>query len=127
MQRQQRRRPEAHAAAHGRCGDHIPFHAINADARFLFSVLRAGFLEICGESNYILEQSGQKHYMKGGKPGFYPSIRPVSSSGRPLTGFSRQATVGRPITGQEAVRTATAHGQEEGPAPRRWRDPEDGA
>ena len=87
MQRQQRRRPEAHAAAHGRCGDHIPFRENIADARFLFSVLRAGFLEICGESNYILEQSGQKHYMKGGKPGFYPSIKTVMPHPVPLDLF----------------------------------------
>merc|ERR1719230_86892 len=38
--------------------------------------------------------------------GFDQSIRPVSSSGRPLTGFARPGTVGRPITGQDAVRTA---------------------
>lgn len=38
--------------------------------------------------------------------GFDQSIRPVSSSGRPLTGFARPGTIGRPITGQDAVRTA---------------------
>jgi len=36
-----------------------------------------GFLEICSESKYILEQSGNKHYMSGGKPGAFPSIKEV--------------------------------------------------
>jgi len=36
-----------------------------------------GFLEICSESKYILEQSGNKHYMSGGKPGAFPSLKTV--------------------------------------------------
>merc|ERR1712060_834973 len=31
-------------------------------------------LELCSESTYILELSGEKHYMRGGKPGFFPKI-----------------------------------------------------
>ena len=46
-----------------------------------------GFLEICGESTYILEQSGAKHYMKGGKPGFYPSLKGVMPHPVPLDLF----------------------------------------
>merc|ERR1719224_83919 len=40
-------------------------------------LLVIGFLEICSESTYILEQSGNKHYMSGGKPGAYPSLKGV--------------------------------------------------
>merc|ERR1719478_167072 len=40
-------------------------------------LLFVGFLEICSESTYILEQSGNKHYMSGGKPGAFPSLKGV--------------------------------------------------
>merc|ERR1719199_1722346 len=40
-------------------------------------LLVIGFLEICSESTYILEQSGNKLYMSGGKPGAYPSLKKV--------------------------------------------------
>jgi len=33
-----------------------------------------GLLEIIGESSYILDLSGEKHYMRGGKPGFFPKL-----------------------------------------------------
>ena len=36
-----------------------------------------GFLEIVSESKYILEQDDKKHYMSGGKPGAFPSIKGV--------------------------------------------------
>ena len=37
----------------------------------------SGFLELCSESSYILEQSGNKHYMRGGKPGAFPELSGV--------------------------------------------------
>merc|ERR1719163_563526 len=40
-------------------------------------ILFVGFLETTSESTYILEQSDMKHYMKGGKPGAFPSIKGI--------------------------------------------------
>merc|ERR1712072_361211 len=33
------------------------------------------FLEVMGEASYLTEAQGEKHYMMGGKPGFFPSIK----------------------------------------------------
>merc|ERR1719478_117234 len=54
-------------------------------------LLVIGFLEICSESTYILEQSGNKHYMSGGKPGAYPSLKKVMPHPVPF-GLSKNAS-----------------------------------
>merc|ERR1719253_217858 len=33
-----------------------------------------GFLEAWSETSYVLKNEGQAHYMKGGKPGYYPTF-----------------------------------------------------
>jgi len=38
-------------------------------------ILFVGFLEFLSENNFILGTSGLTHYMRGGKPGAYPSIK----------------------------------------------------
>jgi len=50
--------------------------ALSTAAKLQFFTVIA-FLELIGENSYALEQSGEKHYMRGGKPGFYPSLKKV--------------------------------------------------
>merc|ERR1719409_2229146 len=38
-------------------------------------ILFVGLLELFSESDYILKKSNMKHYMAGGKPGAFPSIK----------------------------------------------------
>ena len=43
-----------------------------------------GLLEYFGESDFALGNSGEKHYMKGGTPGFYPSLKSAGVPPVPL-------------------------------------------
>merc|ERR1719191_227649 len=38
-------------------------------------LLLVGFLEMHGENSLALEADGQKHYVRGGKPGYYPKFK----------------------------------------------------
>jgi len=38
-------------------------------------LLVIGFLEMHGENSAALEMDGQKHYLRGGKPGYYPALK----------------------------------------------------
>mmetsp|Transcript_130626 Transcript_130626/g.212682 ORF Transcript_130626/g.212682 Transcript_130626/m.212682 type:complete len:306 (+) Transcript_130626:82-999(+) len=37
-------------------------------------ILAVGFLEAWSETKFVLEEDGEKHYMKGGKPGYFPTF-----------------------------------------------------
>jgi hypothetical protein len=50
-------------------------------------ILFVGFLEVWSETKFVLESDGEKHYMRGGKPGYFPTFdlgKPDYSSGNPL-------------------------------------------
>jgi len=38
-------------------------------------LLAIGFLEVVGESSVFLAADGQQHYVRGGKPGYYPKLK----------------------------------------------------
>merc|ERR1712204_17652 len=55
-------------------GAHGQWDALPSSAKL--QILGAiGVLEALGESSSALANSGERHYTKGGKPGFYPSLK----------------------------------------------------
>jgi len=45
------------------------------DAAHKQIIVTIGFFEWWSEQSFVLEKEGQKHYMRGGKPGFFPSFK----------------------------------------------------
>merc|ERR1712083_380801 len=40
-------------------------------------LVAVGFFEFGSEWNYVLEQDGTSHYMRGGKPGYFPTFKEI--------------------------------------------------
>jgi hypothetical protein len=40
-------------------------------------IVIAGFFEFWSESSFVLESEGQKHYMRGGTPGYFPTFKEI--------------------------------------------------
>ena len=67
-----------------------------------------GLLEYLSESSYALEAAGEKHYTKGGKPGFFPPLKtagvphPVPFNLFDPFGFSKNASPEKKEKGLQA-------------------------
>merc|ERR1712070_1052979 len=59
-------------------------------------ILTVGFFEFWRENSFILETEGEKHYMRGGKPGYFPTFdalpHPVPLNLYDPFGFSKNAS-----------------------------------
>merc|ERR1719326_2287598 len=66
-------------------------------------ILTVGFFEFWRENAYILEQEGEKHYMRGGKPGYFPTFdalpHPVPLNLYDPFGFSKKASPEKKASG----------------------------
>ena len=50
-------------------------------------IMTVGFLELVSESSVFLEMDGQQHYVRGGKPGYFPKIKDKMPHPVPLEFF----------------------------------------
>jgi len=66
-------------------------------------ILTVGFFEFWRENSYILQQDGESHYMRGGKPGYFPTFdqlpHPVPFSLFDPFGFSKNASAEKKAKG----------------------------
>ena len=63
--------PFSAISAAGSPGDQ--WDALPTEAKVQFFVF-VGFLEIWSEADYVLQNDGTSHYMRGGKPGYFPTF-----------------------------------------------------
>merc|ERR1719235_2035820 len=66
-------------------------------------ILTIAFFEFWRENSYVLEQEGEKHYMRGGKPGYFPTFdalpHPVPLNLFDPFGFSKSASAEKKAKG----------------------------